>query len=408
MDVSVIVPIYNVEQYVEECLKSVLTQHFESMEVICVDDGSEDDSMKKVIEMAQQDYRIKIIRHEKNRGLSAARNTGLTSAKGKYILFMDSDDVLMPNAISQLYQEAEQRAVDVVYFDYVKLYDAIPNYEKVNHCEKIRYDGIYTGREFFCRTMECGEWKCEVWRQFVKREFLLNHKISFLEGILHEDNLYSFYIAMEARRVCNINKALYYYRQREASIMRTQDVRRAQSMFVILSEIFVYWKTNRFTKKESLYIGKLWESLYRAYGLYSSYEKTSDMLSCGDDVEKAIYRILNNYRTKKWLNVDELLIDELNWYEHVIVYGAGHAAKQVIEYLQTNHVNVSYIMVQNKKDNPSEFCGISVYEVEECINKKDDSVVIIGVTSKFSDGIENRLRSAGYENVISLSDGNTV
>lgn len=185
--VSIIVPVYNVEQYLPECLESIFAQEYESMEILCVEDCSEDGSLEILKKYAQKDHRVRIIRHNQNRGLSAARNTGLENATGKYVLFVDSDDFLEKNAIQLLYHEAEQKKTDIVYFDYIKFCDEssvdIVAPKTVWHS----YDGVYTGSEFFCATMQNNEFEVMAWRQFFRRDFLEQNHIRFLEGIYHED-----------------------------------------------------------------------------------------------------------------------------------------------------------------------------------------------------------------------------
>lgn len=403
MNVSVIVPVYNVEKYLAECLDSILSQEFDSMEIICVEDGSSDNSLK-ILEFFSQKYtQIKVIKHNKNRGLAAARNTGLKCATGKYVLFVDSDDLLARNALNVLYKEAEHKNVDVVYFDIMKFYDSILNCEEISKTIWNSFDGIYKGREFFCMTMKNDEYRCEACRQFIRREFLLEHKICFLDSILHEDILFSFCTLMEVQKVSVLRAKLYYYRQRENSITKTKNIKRAQSLFVILGEIFIYWKTHKFTEEESFYIGKRWESLYRTYKLYLAYGDNSMELECGDKVDKEIYKIINSSE-KKWLKIADLPLNRIKALENVIVYGAGKAAKQIVEYLREKDVEVKCIMVESMKDNPSKFCGINVYEAGECLKFRDKSVVIIGVTSKRSMGIKDTLRNNGFKNIIQLAD----
>lgn len=403
MEISVIVPVYNVEDYLAECLESILTQEFNSMEIICIEDGSSDNSLKILETFAQKYSQIKIIKHDTNRGLSAARNDGLKISTGKYILFVDSDDILAENALNVLYKEAEQKNVEVVYFDIEEFCDSAPNHE--GQCKTIwkGFDEIYTGREFFCKAMKNNEYRCEACRQFIKRDLLLNRGIYFLEGILHEDILFSFYVVMEARRISALGEKLYFYRKGHTSITKTKNNKRAQSMFVILGEIFLYWKMQEFTYEESICIGQRWEILYRTYKLYREYGNNSMELECGDAVDKEIYKIINRSE-KKWLRLEELSLDKIKVFDNIIVYGAGNAAKQVVGYLKKSNIEIRCIMVKSRKDNPNIFCGIEVYEVEECLNLREKSAVIIGVTSKNSVGIEDTLKNEGFKNVIRLKD----
>lgn len=404
MRVSVIVPVYNVEPYLTQCIESVCNQSYTNLEIILVDDASSDASGEICDDYAQKDKRIQVIHKQINGGLSEARNTGMENATGKYILFVDSDDFISENTISVLYEEAEEKEVDIVYFNYVKYYDA-PSRDKKNlKTVWHQYDGIYTGKEFFCATMQNNDFKCEVVRQFYKRDFLVKNKICFLKGILHEDILFSFYAIMEAQRVCNLNLNLYYYRQRANSITRIKDINRAQSFFVILIEILIYWKTHDFNKEESFFIGKMWNNLFQTYKYYQSFGATDLALQCGDEIEKQLYGFLNKQLSTRWMNVNELPLNRINKFDDVIIYGAGRAAKEVVEYLRKNQIKITRIMVNSLEDNPSEFCGIEVFKYTDCLSFAEKSIVIIGVTSKYSGGIEDMLKAVGFKHVIKLSD----
>ena len=114
--VSIIIPIYNVEQYIEECLLSAMRQTLKEIEIICVNDGSTDDSMGIVRKYAREDPRIRIVEKE-NGGLSSARNAGMDAAKGEYILFLDSDDWILPETLEEIYDSAVKNDLDNVYFN---------------------------------------------------------------------------------------------------------------------------------------------------------------------------------------------------------------------------------------------------------------------------------------------------
>ena len=146
--ISVIIPIYNVEKYVEECLESVLSSKLDDIEIICVDDASNDGSLYKIEQLSAKDSRIKIIRHEKNMGLSEARNTGLKYATGKYVLFVDSDDFISSDALSILFREAENKKVDIVYFDHALFYDSSLASSTLPKTRCKDYEGIFSGKEF--------------------------------------------------------------------------------------------------------------------------------------------------------------------------------------------------------------------------------------------------------------------
>ena len=130
--VSVIIPVYNVEKYLRECLDSVVTQDLDDIEIICINDGSTDGSAGILSEYATQ-YEKLFILDKENSGLSAARNSGLSVAKGKYILFLDSDDFLADSsAVSRLYDKAEHDSLDQLFFDATVIFESEETKEK-NH-----------------------------------------------------------------------------------------------------------------------------------------------------------------------------------------------------------------------------------------------------------------------------------
>lgn len=120
--VSVIVPVYNVEKYLSECLESLINQTLSDIEIICVNDGSTDDSRNVLERYAASDKRIAVV-NQTNKGLSAARNSGVKTARGRYLYFLDSDDFIDRNALEYLYQEAEKYRLDILYFDGVSVWE---------------------------------------------------------------------------------------------------------------------------------------------------------------------------------------------------------------------------------------------------------------------------------------------
>ncbi|MDR0555464.1 MAG: glycosyltransferase [Holosporaceae bacterium] len=131
-EISVVVPVYNAERFLRECLNSILNQSFKDIEVLCVDDGSLDGSLNILKEYAQKDRRIVVISHDKNCGLSAARNSGLDVAQGKYIAFCDSDDLMHPDMLKTLHRHIVENDAEVAFcnFSYIKE-SASPNFSKI-------------------------------------------------------------------------------------------------------------------------------------------------------------------------------------------------------------------------------------------------------------------------------------
>lgn len=221
--VSVIIPIYNSEAYLAECLDSALAQTFEDIEVVCVNDGSTDGSARIVEERARQDERVVIITQE-NRGLGAARNAGVDKARGDYLYFLDSDDRLAGNALEELTARANADNLDVLYFGAVPFCDdadltsIYENFESYYRREN-SYPGVMSGKELLVQMFENGDYRPSVCFQLFRADFCRRADLRFHEGIVHEDNLFSFRCALKAQRAGYVTDTYYQRRIRKDSVM---------------------------------------------------------------------------------------------------------------------------------------------------------------------------------------------
>ena len=221
--VSVVVPVYNVAPYLADCLNSLLKQSLKDIEIICVNDGSTDESMFILEQFAQKNPTISIYSQD-NQGLSCARNTGVVHAKGKYLYFMDSDDILSQAALFKLTFHAERDSLDVVFFDAdvfsvdKDLSKAVSD-EKKYLSRKGEYKGVFTGPDIVSRMVANNDYKTPVWLSMVSREFYVRNRLSFIPHILHEDNPYTFKASILAKRIAYIPEKLFQRRIRRNSIM---------------------------------------------------------------------------------------------------------------------------------------------------------------------------------------------
>ncbi|MCU7207418.1 glycosyltransferase [Turicibacter sp. GALT-G1] len=233
MKVSVIVPIYNVENFVEECLNSLRYQTLSDIEVILVNDGSTDNSIGKIKHLLDSCNYFKLINQE-NAGLSAARNTGLKYATGEYIAFVDSDDYVEPTFLEELYNTAIEDNLDIVMGGYKKFQNNC--YEEIRRNSNL-YDTVMTGIEFLKSELKYDDYRMEVWDDLYRSEFLKEYNLKFEEGLLHEDELFTPLAFLQAKRVKLIESNKYIYRQRENSIMsNTPNINHIKSYSFIINE----------------------------------------------------------------------------------------------------------------------------------------------------------------------------
>lgn len=230
-DVSVIVPFFNQEQFLAECIDSVLGQMHENIELVLVDDGSNDKSPAIAERYAREDKRVTLLRQE-NSGLSASRNTGLKYAKGTYINFLDSDDMLVSDGISSLFEKASNKKLDVLMFDASALYEEeelvekFPQYQ-ISYQRDREYGGVRSGANLFSE-MECGrEYQVSACLSLVRRAFIEENGLRFDLGIIHEDNPWTFKLLLLANRASHMQKNIYIRRVRNGSIMTSSDPTRS-------------------------------------------------------------------------------------------------------------------------------------------------------------------------------------
>lgn len=221
--VSVVIPVYNAEKYLAECLDSVLAQTLQELEVICIDDGSADSSLELLKEYAGKDDRISVYTQE-NCGLAETRNRGMKKARGEYIEFLDSDDWLEPQALERLYETSSERQLDILFFDGDTVYDndnarkEHPEYQGYYH-RTGKYAEKCAGFRMLARMREEKEYRTSVVMQMYSRKFLENAGISFCSGIIHEDNDFTFRACLLAENAGYLPENFYKRRVHDDSIM---------------------------------------------------------------------------------------------------------------------------------------------------------------------------------------------
>ena len=233
MILSIIIPIYNVEKYIERCLLSVFNQNdLNDTEIILVDDCGTDKSMTIVnqfIDKYSALYNIKIISHTHNQGLSVARNTGVKHAKGNYIFFLDSDDELPENTINIFNRYLENYGDSDCF---------IGNYSVIGKFVESNLDStnnVYNNKSIYELYMN-GFIYPMAWGKFIKRSFFEQEELWFPANRFHEDLLFSFKLALKAHSLILINEYVYVYRIRELSITTKKKRKNYIDTFWILSQ----------------------------------------------------------------------------------------------------------------------------------------------------------------------------
>lgn len=251
--VSLIVPVYNVEKYLGKCLESCRSQTLNDIEIICIDDGSTDHSGKILDEFAAEDSRVTII-HKENEGLSSARNAGLRVANGEWIMFLDSDDFIEPNACERVWVESQEEDTEIIVFGS----DFFPKHP-------VPKDAYWLQNVLYTRTQRFYEFepyilfdmpgaKPFVWRQAFSSSFLKNHSLEFDETAkFAEDILFQFMVFPHAKHISFIADSLYHYRiGRKGSLMQNIEEKyseKAEWHIGVVNRLGAYWDSFGFLEE---------------------------------------------------------------------------------------------------------------------------------------------------------------
>lgn len=248
--VSIIIPVYKVEPYIVRCIESVLRQTYRNLEIILIDDCSPDQSIdfaKKCIEASplSKDLKFIYLKHDHNRGLSAARNTGMDAATGEYVYFLDSDDEITEDCIEVLEEPLKQKNYDFVVGNY-------KNIGEYSYYQPLNFEGEIIGQEQIAQSYLDRKWYQMAWNKLCRTEFLKENMLYFQEGLIHEDELWSFQLACTATKIYGINKITYFYIIRENSIITANDAnkkeRRSYHCMLILKSMYEYQRKHKLYK----------------------------------------------------------------------------------------------------------------------------------------------------------------
>lgn len=301
---SIIIPVYNVELYLKDCLDSIFVHQKIShkIEVIAVNDGSTDRS-GEILNKFKEEHDF-ILFDQENKGLSCARNSGIKIAKGKYLLFIDSDDYFLPDALDQLLSYLAGTDADLIEFNY-KVLNPADLRPKLKYKNPPISSG--SGQEIFCSWERSGFYRPVVWTKAVSRKMIVLNQLYFCPGIYHEDEEWSPRIFAYAGRVCYLPLLLYVYRIREGSTMSKKTEKHYMDMLIVIDRLY------KFTSSENLsvqyirslqrYLSFLYFSMIKGIRISGEYdlhliselEKRKILIKFSEDLHrKYLYKYLIN------------------------------------------------------------------------------------------------------------------
>lgn len=358
MKLSVIIPVYNCELYLKECLESICDQDIEGLQVICIDDHSTDRSLEVLQTLKQKHPCIEIYQNEVNKGQAASRNIGVANATGEYIMYVDADDYIEQHILKPLLSFAEAGQADIVMFDTYMFADQtfaghVDNEKRVR---KHAY-GHIPGIEMLSALIEYHEMFGIVWGSIYKRTYLLEKKIKFIEGGQHEDVPYIFCALLNAPIADYFHKNVYYYRQRQGSTLYSPDY---QKLLLGLLEGYddmqSVWRkfrqrqhcTDMQEKNIKRYFDSIDNLVEDRYVSYLAEKNFKIDKNIEDKIEK--FHLVNREEIDQYFSEDKL--SEAKSAKKIVIYGAGFIAKKVYILLNKNGIEVNCFCVSDTVNNP--------------------------------------------------------
>lgn len=286
---SIIVPVYNVEKYLSQCIDSVINQNFKDLELLLINDGSTDNSDKICDNYAKIDSRIKVI-HKTNSGLSDARNTGIKESSGEYLIFIDSDDFLCDNCLEVVAEQLQSsKDIEILIMSYNNYYEQIGITKTVDCDLRLNEDDLKDRVSVIKNYICCSEMVWPAPRYIVKKQFILDNSMEFKSGFLHEDVDWTTRLFLNVQSIKFSNHILFNYRMgRFDSIMSTKNGRHICDVIIIIDDILTYMrKINCSGEIRKLILNKLSKSLFTTLRYYKY---------CDKYMKKKVINMLKKYK----------------------------------------------------------------------------------------------------------------
>ncbi len=400
--VSVVIPVYNVEPYLPACLDSVLTQTLPEIEVLCVDDASTDGSAAVLAAYEEKDARIRAVYLMENRGQGYCRNTGIEAAKGEYLYLLDSDDMITPEALAELYAAAKAEDLDGIFFDSKVLFETEELRRKHKSYPAVRKgiypDKVMKGPELFESFMKQNEWTCYIQRQFWKMAFIRENEIRFPVRHEHEDEIFPFYAVLLAERVRYLRKTYFIRRYRYDSVMTAP---------VLPKNFYGYFRCflemNSFVRRHGISsegtdrnMARIYERMVRYYVLLSDrYDLSLEFAESEKDAYQCFVSAQKLYTY--YGNLSETLTERAKAASKVYIYGAGAIADNVYEALIRKDVIVEGFFVTKAGGNPAVFKGrpVRVFHADDA--PEDGTLLILAVSDGYLAEIRKYLAGTGWD-----------
>lgn len=395
--ISIIIPVYNKERFLDRCIQSVLDSPLKEFEIICIEDGSTDGSKELLQEIKKDNSSITVFTNKKNRGAAYSRNIGITHAKGKYIMFLDADDYLDTNALEIYYETMEKSQAQGCFIRFQISSDHASNEMGIIH----EYKDVYRGLDLLDRFVNNNENFLYACNAIWQREFLLENKIQFKNTKIGEGGLLILEGLLKAERVVCSNFAGYHYMINPTSTNKGKDAFQESAIGQLKQLIFMIKHLKADTENREIANFLDWYIKKNIGGItnlrLAENQYTEKGFSKPEDIV-LLSLIQGNYLERK-LQIEDRIESILKRKKKVYLYGAGYETAAAIRYCHRMGIEIVKIFVTSKENNPDNIYGFHVYEFDE--KSVDDFSVPFLITAhkKHQGAIIRTLRKKGILNI---------
>ena len=403
--VSVIIPVYNAEQFLRDCLQSLIHQSLQDFEIICIDDKSSDASRDILYDYQKRDNRIKIICNEINLGAAESRNKGLSAAEGRYIQFVDADDYLEFDALENLYCISERYHTDMCYFG--MKFDITQDRNNTVLQDSImgEYPGVFKGRELLKCFTENKEFFLYLWSVFYRNEFIKEKGLRYKKLIIGEGGNFILRALCLAERVVVCKEKFYHYRVNAFSVTHGEKAKRELLLGQVVqyADVLQYFSVHENAEELGLFLTSLYKKIAGGIQSLSNQDKKEIETRLESSYEKHVFGMLQQKNDVYGIRFCDAILKRIREKKKVIVYGAGYATKEMLSLLQQHKIEIAGFAVTKRNQDQFNIFGHHIYEITELQSYCNEAIVLIAANRKFNREIQDVLEKNGFTDYIFLN-----
>lgn len=405
--VSIIIPIYNMAEWIEQCIVSIEQQSLKEIEIICINDGSTDGSLDELNDLAGR-YDNIVILTQRNQGSGPARNLGIKHARGEYLGFCDADDYYASKeAIGHMYNAAKQYGAMLVHGNSCSLRDGVLSTRVSESVQRMEQNTFVPSEEFSVR------WSC--WGVIYNREFIINNHIEFPPYKRGQDTVFFVESLAKAGKIYYMNEVVYVYQKGYKEIVFDEE--KAIGVIRMYIDVLNLSSDYRMNRMHQTFVNRLKPDI-GAMVYYYAFRGNKTVLDLISQIIQAInpmlldedihndFDLMGMQRLEEYKRYvyreQESFLNMLNTTENVFIYGAGKAGKKVNRYLNNKGIHIKSFLVSDKSENPEKVDGVEVQEPATIDTGISDYLIVVA-TYRSNESIIKFLESKSLKNIYDLN-----